>query len=202
MTSRAALQQSGQVWRWTLAFGVLTIFLAAVALLLPIINWAPRGGLVGWLLFLAGAMELLLGSKRGSGAAGGAALGSGFITALAGLLFIANPLADYLPVANLVMGWLLLRGAWMFAMALRVRCARLRPWLALNAAADMLLGLALLIGLQITMLVVLLFGPTREIVAQFALILAASFLVTGISQLAIGLVERRVSRSAREEHGD
>ena len=96
------------------------------------------------------------------------------------------------------MAWLLLRGAWVLVMVPRVRGARLRPWLAIGGVADVLLGVGLLLGLQITTLVVTLFGPTREIVAQFALILAASFLVTGVAQVAIALAERRESRTARE----
>lgn len=43
------------------------------------------------------------------------------------------------------------------------------------------------------MLVLALFGPTREIVAQFSLILSASFLVTGLSQIMIARNRRRAS---------
>ena len=78
----------------------------------------------------------------------------------------------------------------MLAMALRARRQTSSLWLGLTGAVDVLLGFALLSGLHVAVLVYLLFGPTREIVAQFALILAASFLVTGISQLGISLAER------------
>ena len=198
MTKDAAHRMPEREWRWTLGSGGSTILLAAVAALLPIIEWAPRGGLVGWLLFLAGGLEMMFGWKRGLDAVGKTAVGAGALTVLAGLLFVANPLAHYFPVANVVMAWLLLRGAWVLVMVPRVRGARLRPWLAIGGVADVLLGVGLLVGLQITTLVVTLFGPTREIVAQFALILAASFLVTGVAQVAIALAERRESRTARE----
>lgn len=178
-------------WTWTLASGLFTLLLCAVAFLLPELEWLPRAGLVGWLLFLAGAAELLFGWKRGLDAIGRVVVGSGLITAAAGLLFIANPLAGYVPVANVVMAWLVLRGAWVIGMALRARGYRLGPWLALSGAADVLLGIALMIGLSVSALAVALFGPTPEVVAKFALILAASFLVTGISQIAIALVQRR-----------
>src|SRR3546814_4274502 len=116
-----------------------------------------------------------------------AEVGSGLVTTWAGWVFVANPLAVYFAVANVVMAGLRLRGAWVLAMALRVRDSRLGKWLAFGGAVDILLGFALLVGVPVATLVVGLFGPTREIVANFALILAASFAATGISQVGIAL---------------
>ena len=180
-------------WRWTLTSGCVTLPLAIIAFFLPDIEWAPSGGIVGWLLLLAGLFELAFGWKRGLDAVGDAAVGSGLVTALAGLLFVANPMAGYFPVANVVMLWLFVRGAWVLAMSLRARSQTLSPWLALTGAVDVLLGSALLADLPIAVLVHILFGPTRDIVARFSLFLAASFLVTAISQIAIALAERRRS---------
>lgn len=180
----------GANWAWTLASGLFTLALAGVAFLLPVIEWVPRGGLVGWLLFLAGIAELAFGWVRGLDAAGKAAVGSGLLTALAGLLFVLNPLAGYFTVTDVVLAWLLIRGAWMLVMALGARSERVAAWLALTGAADLLLGFALMVGVQAAIFVVTVFGPTPEIVAQFALILAASFLVTGISQIAIAVLQR------------
>lgn len=117
-------QPPSRNWRWTLASGFLTILLAAAALLLPLVEWAPKGGVVGWLLFLAGISEFAFGWKRGPDAVGKAAMGSGLVTGLAGLLFVANPLSGYFPVANVVVAWLLLRGSWVLVMALRTRAYR------------------------------------------------------------------------------
>ena len=183
-------------WAWTFASGCLTLLLAVVAFFLPDIDLAPKGALVGWLLILAGVPELIFGLKRGSDDIGKAAVGSGLITVAAGLLFIGNPLFGYFPVANVITAWLFLRGAWVLAMAMRARSYHLGPWLALSGAADVLLGFALVVGLQISTLVVLLFGPTPQVVAKFSIILAASFLFTGMAQVAIGLLQRRRSRLA------
>lgn len=195
MTEEERAQPPSGKWRWTLASGFFTILLAAAALLLPIVEWAPRGGLVGWLLFLAGLWEFVFGWKRGPDTVGKAAMGSGILTGLAGLLFVANPLSGYFPVANVVVSWLLLRGFWMLFMAWRARGDRLGQWLALAGAADVLLGFVLILGIQVAALVVTLFGPTPEVIANFALILAASLLVTGISQVAIAFTQRRLSLS-------
>ncbi len=189
------VQRAGGNWRWTLASGLFTMLLAAVALLLPLVEWAPKGGVVGWLLLLAGIAEFAFGWKRGPDAAGKAARGSGIVTGLAGLLFVANPLAGYFPVANVLVAWLFVRGVWMLVMARQARLDRLGTWLALSGAADVLLGFVLILGLQVSALAVTLFGPTQEVVAQFALILAASLLVTGISQVAISITQRRRSRT-------
>lgn len=170
---------------WALGCGLLTLILAATALLLPVIDWAPRGGVVGWLLFLAGVAELAFSLRHRPGPVSNAATGAGLITAAAGLLFIVQPFAHFFRVADVVMAWLFVRGAWMLVAALRMREIRPVKWVALSGTADLLLGLALVAGLPVAAFVISLFGPTPELVASFALILAASFLATGIAQVAI-----------------
>jgi hypothetical protein len=61
------------------------------------------------------------------------------------------------------------------------------------AATDVALGLLLLVGLSISTLIVTLFGPTPEMIASFAWILAISFVVTGMLLLEIASCEREVA---------
>jgi uncharacterized membrane protein HdeD (DUF308 family) len=194
MIEERSLPPGDHAWKWTLASGVFTLLLAAAAFLLPVAETVPKGGVVGWLLLLAGLAEFTFGWKRGLDRIGKAAVGSGAITALAGLLFVANPLADYFPVANVVMAWLLVRGSWVLAMGMKARSDRLGLWLVLSGAVDVLLGILLLVGLQLAVFVIAVFGPTREVVAQFALILAFSFIFAAVSQIAVARLERRRSR--------
>ena len=177
--------------RSSVATGVFTLLLAAVALSLPFLDIAPRGGLVGWLLLLAGGAELAFGSMRRSGGVRRTTVIAGLLTALAGLIFVMWPFADYFPVANVVMAWLLLRGVFLLVMAFRQTGSGAALWLALSGSADFLLGALLVVGLPIAAFVVGLFGSTPEIIASFSLILAASFLVTGIGQIGMALGERR-----------
>lgn len=60
-----------------------------------------------------------------------------------------------------------------------------RPARAALAAVDLGLGFLLSVGLPTSILVVILFGPTPELVAKFSMVLAASFLGTGLAQLAL-----------------
>lgn len=197
MTEMAAEERAQGRWRWTLVSGCLTLLLAILAFFLPEIQWMPKGELVGWLLTIAGVAELIFGLARGADPVGAAAAGSGLMTGAAGLLFIANPLMPYFPVVTLVMIWLFLRGGFVLLMALGLIGSQAARWLGLSGLTDMLLGFAILSGLHISVLVVMLFGPTREIVAMFALVLATSFFVTGISQLAIARLERK-SEAAKQ----
>ena len=64
-------------------------------------------------------------------------------------------------------------------------------WTLSSAAMDFFLAVLLLMGLSISSLVVVLFGPTAEIVAGFAWIFALSFVVTGAMLLEIASCERR-----------
>lgn len=189
----------GRAWRVTLISGIITIALAAVAFMLPEITLLPRGGLVGWLLLLAGFWEAAFGLKHGLNTLGKSALGSGLITGAAGLLFVLNPSAGYFPVANIVTAWLFLRGVWMLVNALRLERKAHVKWTALTGVIDVLLGLALLNQLPLTALVYSLFGPTDAIVARFSLLLAVSFAVTGLAQLSIAMNERRHNFSSASD---
>jgi uncharacterized membrane protein HdeD (DUF308 family) len=173
------------------ALALCTFALALAAFLLPELERAPAGGLVGWLLFLAGLVELAFGSILRRHSAGKAALGAGLVTSLAGMLFVINPWIGFFPVANIIILWLLFRGSWLLFMAVRWRGSRTRFWLALIGAVDLMLGIALVIGLQIGALAIALFGPTPEIVARFAWILAASLIVTSISQAGVAYLHGR-----------
>ena len=55
----------------------------------------------------------------------------------------------------------------------------------LSAGMDFLLAVLLWAGLSISTLIVSLFGPTPELVASFAWVLAASFVVNGLLLLEV-----------------
>jgi uncharacterized membrane protein HdeD (DUF308 family) len=185
-------------WLWTLGSGFLTIALAAVAFFLPDIHVVSSSVIVGALLLGAGLAELAFGSKRGWDVVGTAAAWSGIITAAAGLLFVLKPSTAYFQVANAVTLWLLVRGIFMLVMGWRTGDLRCGGWMALTGFADLVLGGILIAGLPVTALVVNMFGPTPEVVARFALILAVSFAVAGIAQVAIALDHRGGSREQSE----
>lgn len=185
----AVHQTPSNAWYSTSVSGVVTLLLALAALFLPFVENVPKSGFVGWLLVLAGSVEFLSGLKRRRSLSGRAAFIAGMITALSGGLFVVLPPAGYLPVANVVIAWLLLRGAWLLGCAWRAR-RTVGVWVAFSGTADLLLGLALMLNLSIGSLVLTLFGATAELVTSFAVIFAASFIATGISQIVIGLSER------------
>jgi uncharacterized membrane protein HdeD (DUF308 family) len=177
-------------WTWMLGWAGVTIVLAFAAFLLPEIQWAAKGGVVGWLLLIAGLAEVLFAAGVIDRKLRTTAFAAGSLTAAAGLIFVFNPFASYFPVANVVMLWLGLRGIWIVARTFPWRPRVGLAWLASTGLTDLLLALMLAAGLPVAVLVVKLFGPTPEILARFSLILATSFLVTGISQAALALLQR------------
>ena len=169
--------------RWASVAGVFTVFLALLAAFLPAIELGPRARTVGWILASAGLAEILFGAVYPRVRI--TAITSGLITTMSGLIFVAVPTAPYLPVANVVTLWLLARGLWVVSRSVSMDPRPESRWLGISGAADLLLGFLLLIGLPVAVLVTTLFGPTPEIVARFSLILAASLLVTAVSEIAI-----------------
>jgi hypothetical protein len=60
-----------------------------------------------------------------------------------------------------------------------------RTWSLLSAGMDFLLAVLLAAGLSISTITISLFGPTPELVASFAWVLAASFVVNGLMLLEV-----------------
>lgn len=167
--------------------GFAIILLSAGAALLP----AEKGvsaDVVGALLVAAGLIETVAGSLRREVRT--LAMAAGVITALAGVLFIINPETQLFPNVTLVIGWLILR-SFILAYACTHLAGSVRTWMALSAGMDFLLAVLLIAGLSIAAIVVSLFGPTPQLVASFAWVLAASFIVNGMLLLEVAGCERR-----------
>lgn len=170
-----------------MAAGIAIILLSAGAAALPFLDRLAGNQLLGYLLLAAGLVEIAAATQRHETKF--LAMLAGAATTLAGLLFILNPVAHFLPSITIVTAWLLVR-----SMILAVTTGRahgsVRMWLAISAATDAALGLLLLVGLSISTLIVMLFGPTPELVASFAWVFALSFVVTGGLLLEIASCER------------
>lgn len=171
--------------------GLVMILVAAAAAVLPFVRLMPGAAVVGWLLLIAGAIELAAARASHIKGLEGAWRTAGAITILAGLLFVLNPLSKLVPLSYIVMAWLFVRSAVLLGAAIRTRASR-KIWIMFSGTADLLLALMLLVGLPIATLVSGLFGATVELVAGFALVLAASFAVTGAAFFGTADAEPRV----------
>jgi hypothetical protein len=109
---------------------------------------------------------------------------AGAVTALAGLLFVMDPETHLFPRVWPIVGWLLIRSLVMAA-ATAETGSQVRLWTAFSAGMDLLLAILLIAGLSLATIVIAVFGPTRELIASFAWILAASFAVNGLTLLQV-----------------
>ena len=160
---------------------IAVILLGVAAALLPA-GKTIHSDLIGGLLVAAGLIETVAGSMRRE--ARPFAMASGVVTALAGLLFVLNPETHFFPSVWPVIGWLLIRSLILVG-ALTETEGSVRRWTAVSAGMDFLLAVLLIAGLSSSTIVVSLFGPTRELVASFAWVLAASFVVNGLMLLEV-----------------
>jgi hypothetical protein len=171
--------------------GFAIILLGASAALLPAGKTIPSD-MIGGLLVSAGLIELVAGSLRRE--ARSFAMAAGVVTALAGLLFVLNPETHFFPTVTPVIGWLLIRSLILVG-ALTESRRSVRTWTALSAGMDFLLAVLLITGLSISTIIISIFGPTRELVASFAWVLAASFVVNGLLLLEVASCERNGAES-------
>ena len=138
--------------------------------------------MIGALLIAAGLIERSL--ARSDRAVRPFAMAAGGVTALAGLLFVLNHETHFFPRVVPIIGWLLIRSL-ILIVASGESSGSVRRWTAFSAGMDFLLAVLLIAGLSISTLVISLFGPTRELVASFAWVLAASFVVNGLMLLEV-----------------
>lgn len=155
---------------------IAIVLLSAGAALLPA-GKRISSDMIGGLLIAVGLIEAVAGSLRRE--ARPFAMAAGFIGAVAGLLFLVNPETHFFPTVTPVIAWLLVRSL-ILALATRESEGGVRTWTAISAGVDFLLALLLIAGLSVATLVISIFGPTPELVASFAWVLAASFVVNGL----------------------
>jgi hypothetical protein len=160
--------------------GVLIILLGVAAAVLPA-EKTISSDMIGGLLIAAGLIEIV-GSLRHRTRL--FAMAAGVVTALAGVLFVMNPDTHLFPRVWPIIGWLLIRSLILGAATVETGGA-VRLWTAFSAGMDFLLAALLITGLSISTIVVSLFGPTPELIATFAWILAASFAVNGLMLLQV-----------------
>jgi uncharacterized membrane protein HdeD (DUF308 family) len=168
------------------AAGAAMIVLSAGAALLPVEKGISTA-VIGALLLIAGVIEVGAGSLRRD--TRDLAMLAGGVTILAGLLFLLNQGSRFFPIVNIVIGWLALRSIILAIKSRRVEDS-VRTWTSIAAATDFVLALVLLVGLSLSSVVVLLFGPTPAVVASFAWIVALSFVATGLLLLEVASCER------------
>ena len=166
--------------------GIAIILLSAGAALLPAGKTIPSD-MVGGLLVAAGLIETIAGSMRRE--ARSFAMAAGVVTTLAGLLFILNPETHFFPTVVPIIGWLLVRSV-ILVLSISQTNGSIRIWTAISAGMDFLLATLLVAGLSISTIVISVFGPTRELVASFAWVLAASFIANGLMLLEVASCER------------
>lgn len=168
---------------------IAIILLGALAALLPAGKTIPSE-MIGGLLIAAGLIETVAGSLRRD--ARTFAMAAGAVTAVAGLLFVLNPETHFFPTVVPIIGWLLLRS--LILLGAMTECSgSVRRWTAISAGMDFLLAVLLITGLSISTIIISIFGPTRELIATFAWVLAASFVINGLMLLEVASCERQAS---------
>jgi uncharacterized membrane protein HdeD (DUF308 family) len=169
------------------AAGIAIIALGIGSALLPVADSLPGSLVIGLAMIVAGAIELFAGTLRRE--VRSYALVAGSVTGIAGLLLLLNPTIRFLPTVTLIILWLAIRAGILIS-ASRHTSDGVRRWMTLSAGMDFLLAVLLFAGLSVATLIISLFGPTPPLIASFAWVLAASFVVNGNMLLEVASCER------------
>ena len=167
--------------------GWFILLLSAGSALLPLYGKTHSSVIIGTLLVLAGATELVAGRLRHR--VRRLSMLAGALTVLAGILFVTESSTHFLSTISIIAGWLFLRSLVLMRAAWLER-GSVRTWTGIAAATDLVLALILAVGLSIATLIVSLFGATPPMIASFAWILAASFIATAMLLLEVAASAR------------
>ena len=170
--------------------GIAIILLGAGAAFLPA-GKTIASDIIGGLLIAAGAIETVAGSLRRELRT--FAMAAGIVTAAAGLLFIVSPEAHFFPRVFPIAGWLVVRSLILGVSLTRVDGSVRALDGDIGLGLDLMLGVLLIAGLSIATIVISVFGPTPELIAAFAWVLAASFVVNGLMLLEVASCERELA---------
>lgn len=166
--------------------GATIMLLSVGAAFLRIEGGWTGSELVGSLLIVAGLIEMAAGAIRREGYI--LAMLAGGVTLLAGLTFTIDPVANFIPAAYVIIGWLGFRSLIQFAASLFAN-GLARTWTLISAATDLVLALIILTGLSAVTFSIALFGPTPAVIASLAWALALSFVITGIYLIEVASFE-------------
>jgi uncharacterized membrane protein HdeD (DUF308 family) len=159
------------------AAGYAAILASAAAGLLPAGNFSNGPQIVGALMIAVGLLEMLANYLRATGRR--AAIGAGCISVAAGILIFTQPVTSFVTTVYVVIGWLLARGLLLLLSTVEAARPTKRATLMV-AAMDLILAGIVWTGLTASTLVIALFGPTAPIIADFAWVIAISFVGAGL----------------------
>jgi uncharacterized membrane protein HdeD (DUF308 family) len=155
-----------------------TVMLASAAVaLLPAGNFNNGPQIVGILMFVVGGLEILANLLRTTPRRAG--LAAGIASVGAGLLLFVQPVSGFVTTVYVFIAWLLLRGV-LLALSAMENAGPIRRATAITAAIDVILAGVVWTGLTASALVIALFGPTKPIIADFAWVVAISFVGSGL----------------------
>lgn len=158
------------------AAGYAVILASAAAAILPATKFENGPLIVGGLMFIVGLLEVLANLLRATGKR--AATAAGLASVGAGLLIFVQ-VTSFVTTVYVFIGWLLLRGL-LLSLSSIENVGPIRRATIIAAAVDFILAGVVWTGLTAGMLVIALFGPTQPIIANFAWILALSFIASGL----------------------
>jgi hypothetical protein len=195
MATRAETNLSSRARARGIRVAGLTIILLGIGAALMPAGKGLSSDIIGALLIATGLIETIAGSLRRDVRA--YAMAAGGVTTLAGLLFILNPETHFFPIVTPIIAWLLIRSLILAYAATHVH-GSVRTWMGLSAGMDFVLAALLIAGLSIATIIISIFGPTPQMIASFAWVLAASFAVNGLLLLEVASCER--ANEARHQH--
>ncbi len=179
------LREVGEdAWPWLVGGGVALMLLGAIGLGAAFLATIATVVAFGLILVAGGTVQVLQALRLPSWGGVFLYLAAGLLTALAGLAMIARPVAAAFPLTLVLAAYLVVLGGFRLFVAF-TRPIPARGWAVASGIASIALGL--LIGAE---------WPVSGAWA-LGLLVSVDLLMTGIAQLQLGLVVRRLAQGGR-----
>jgi uncharacterized membrane protein HdeD (DUF308 family) len=131
---------------WSLAFGLVLIVIGILALLMPAIAALATALTLGWLLVIAGIVEIVHAFQTRRRKGYGWQLAAGFVTLILGLCILFFPIAGIATLALWIGAFLFAGGIVRLVLAFRLKPAKGWEWVLLDAVVSIVIGILIAWG--------------------------------------------------------
>jgi uncharacterized membrane protein HdeD (DUF308 family) len=168
-------------WKYLMAAGVLIAVIGVLAILSPLVSGIALSILLGALLVVGGVIHVAHAFSAGGWGGALWQVVLAIVYVLAGIALLANPVLGLTTLTILLIAYFLIEGAVEVVMGFRMRPERRWAWVVVSGVVSVLLAVFLWLGFPSTAL------------WAVGFIVGISLLSTGISLIAVAMVERQAA---------
>ena len=133
-------------WGWFVALGLLMVILGGIAIGYPLASTVAISLILGWVLLIAGIVQIIHAFTARKWSAFGLFLLTGLLYMVVGIVMFRNPIVSIVTLTLLLAVLFIVEGLAKFFMSLDMRGTPNWGWIMFNGIISLILGILILSG--------------------------------------------------------